>query len=376
MKTGKNGKIELLRFLFCLAIMLVHTEYFVPDGVERVFPRGALGVEFFFLVSGYLMARTCWKQNQMEGSLSLPRDTRQFMAKKIKAIMPNFLIAWVIAFVVSEVTKLNTSLPGLLAAGADQIWEILLIAMAGFGKVRANNVSWYISAMLLAMLVLYPICRKKFELFVGILAPIIAIFLLGYFARTDQTLVTTHAIVFGSYKGTLRAFAVVSLGAASFPLIEWFSALPLSKLARGLVSFGEAVCYAGVLFHLASGSGKRFDFLCTLLIFVGVVLSFSKQGLWAEKFDNRVCSGLGSFSLSLYLCHGFWGRGLERLYSRALEQGTVGMNPQTEFHYMLAIYFSLALVTALVVYFLSQWLRKKAPAMGAFLKGKLLSNPS
>lgn len=372
--TGKNGKIELLRFIFCLCIMLVHTEYFVPDGVDRVFPRAALGVEFFFLVSGYLMACTCWKKSQSTATLSLGRETQQFIGKKILTIMPNFLIAWVIAFLVSELSKLNFTLPGLLGAAADQIWEVLLIAMAGFGTVRANSVDWYISAMLLAMLVLYPICRKRFDLFVRILAPVIALFLLGYFARTDQTLVYTHRIVFGSYKGLIRAFAMVSLGAACFPLIRWLSDLKLSRLGRGLVTVVEAVAYVGAVFHFATGQGTRFDFLCALLIVVGVCLSFSGQGLLTQRFNHPVCMALGKFSLSLYLCHGFWGRALNRVYDRQVAAGLVGADPQGDFFRMLVIYFALALPTALIVFFLSEWLKKKAPALGTFLKGKLLDD--
>lgn len=54
----RNGSIELYRFLFALVIMVRHIKpLFVSNGYNRLFGRGALGVEFFFIVSGYLMAK-------------------------------------------------------------------------------------------------------------------------------------------------------------------------------------------------------------------------------------------------------------------------------------------------------------------------------
>lgn len=46
-------EIELFRFAFCITIILVHAEYVI--GENLLFPGASFGVEFFFLVSGYLM---------------------------------------------------------------------------------------------------------------------------------------------------------------------------------------------------------------------------------------------------------------------------------------------------------------------------------
>ncbi len=55
MKTKRNGRIELLRFLFALVILLHHTRFLF--GYEQgILIGGSFAVEFFFLVSGYLLA--------------------------------------------------------------------------------------------------------------------------------------------------------------------------------------------------------------------------------------------------------------------------------------------------------------------------------
>ncbi len=50
-----NGVIGLWKFIFCLLIVVLHTGIGIPN---RIFKFGSIGVEFFFLVSGYLLAKS------------------------------------------------------------------------------------------------------------------------------------------------------------------------------------------------------------------------------------------------------------------------------------------------------------------------------
>lgn len=66
--TKKNGKIEFYRFIFCIAILLFHMQKYLlgeaslTNGIHfALFPHGAMGVEFFFLLSGFLMAKSVYK---------------------------------------------------------------------------------------------------------------------------------------------------------------------------------------------------------------------------------------------------------------------------------------------------------------------------
>lgn len=62
MKTRKvNGKIEALRFLFCVGVLLFHgLKYFIGEPSAKqvvhlsLFPHGAIGVEFFSLYQDFL----------------------------------------------------------------------------------------------------------------------------------------------------------------------------------------------------------------------------------------------------------------------------------------------------------------------------------
>ena len=102
----RNGGIELLRFLFTGIIIFFHINLDLWDQKKIVavihsvtvtfFQHGNLGVEFFFLVSGYLMAETVCRQNSARSgssASSLPRDTFDFVLHKAKAVFPCYLTA-------------------------------------------------------------------------------------------------------------------------------------------------------------------------------------------------------------------------------------------------------------------------------------------
>ena len=57
MKKMRNGNIELLRFLFCADIVLYHAGFL---------PRGYVGVEFFFMVTGFFLADKIWTRNSKD----------------------------------------------------------------------------------------------------------------------------------------------------------------------------------------------------------------------------------------------------------------------------------------------------------------------
>lgn len=348
----RNGKIEFLRFMFCVIIMMMHSSTFVSEGTKNFFKsRGGLGVEFFFLVSGYLLAVSVAKAPALqEGALG--KETQRFLGRKIKAVMPNFLVAWGIGYLVTMVTYKDFSPMAWIKKIADTLWELLFLEMAGFGRVRVNGVDWYISAMLLAMLFLYPLCRKYFSTTIRVTAPLIGIAILGYlFYNCKTTLgVTTYMNI--AYRGTLRAIGMICIGISCYPLIEWLKKQTLTKFGKILITFVEAGIYGTVVGYMALADSKTYDFVVILLITAGVVLSFSHQGLLADKFDNRVCLFLGKFSLSIYLGHVYWGRLLNKWY------------PDGEYLELFKVYVLLAIFTAIVIYGISEMLRSKADIMG------------
>lgn len=99
------------------------------------------------------------------------------MKKKIVSFMPDIYIAWGIAFFVEHIGEF--SFHGMIRDGINSIWELLFLTEAGFVGYKANTVTWYISAMLIAMLFIFPLIRKYEDTFYYIIAPLVLIFLMG-----------------------------------------------------------------------------------------------------------------------------------------------------------------------------------------------------
>lgn len=50
--------IDLMRVVYSAVIVLLHSVYLAEDKTRHLFPNGHLAVEWFFIVSGILMARS------------------------------------------------------------------------------------------------------------------------------------------------------------------------------------------------------------------------------------------------------------------------------------------------------------------------------
>ena len=96
----RNGAIDLLRLLFCFGIVIRHAVYVLPKNTSFILERGGLCVEFFFIVSGYLMV--CSAAHYLNGPsvLSTGMATAKYIKRKVNSLMPNMLIAAVLSFLV------------------------------------------------------------------------------------------------------------------------------------------------------------------------------------------------------------------------------------------------------------------------------------
>ena len=95
----RNNLVEFARFLFSVLVIGYHVQMsFSGNGIDW-FENGALAVEFFFLISGYFLARSIEKINAKEnGNVAL--DSCRFMGNKVKGVLPVHLTAIVLMIIV------------------------------------------------------------------------------------------------------------------------------------------------------------------------------------------------------------------------------------------------------------------------------------
>ncbi len=344
----RNGAIDFWRFIFSLVIVSFHTFHYESINGIQPFIGGNSSVEFFFLVSGFLMAQSADRVTDAKDRLGA--ETARFMTRKIKGLYPEFAVAWVMAFIVMHLAEKTFSLTSIVKDFLTGLWELCLLRMSGLAGYRANVVTWYISAMILAMLVLYPLLIKYKDTFFVIAAPCISIFLLGYMYQVFGNLNGGTAWEGFYYRGLMRAFADLSLGCIAWKLCQAIKKYEYTRLARTIFSIIELGGYLFCLFLMSGRVSPDMSFVLLMVFFICVPITFSHAAVTAGLFDNRLCYFLGKASFSLYIGHIFWVKSLEALF------------PSFTLKQRLAVLFACLVLTVITIMKLSDYIRKTAPS--------------
>jgi len=374
-KTNRNGAIDVLRFVFCVIIVLRHSFHAVPEGGKVLMPGGAIGVEFFFIVSGYLMACSAYKRFYSDNKLSISTETHTFMKRKASSLLPDLVVASIISMTVVTLTYLPQGKYAMLIEVSKRIWNPLLLSASGLGS---TNELWYLSAMILVMLAYYPLLMKRFEGFVRIVAPLIAIFSLGYIDRKFDSILDPAYFIDPIYKGMVRAIGEIALGVALFPLIRFIAKQDLTKVAKTVITLVNVFCLLFAINLMYSRKDKKLDLFIVLLLTVVCVLTFSHQGIAAKLFDNKFSTFLGKLSLTLYLSHRWVAITINNIYNYLAEKQLYGFGKSFDYDYntLMKYYFLGSIISCAVIYIICALLRKYSIPLKNLWKKAVLRKPA
>lgn len=323
MSGQKNAMIQVWRVVFAFLIFACHTGLLPWWTMEETLLRSAsLGVEFFFILSGFLMLRSAERRPVCTPREEIGPETLRFLGKKWKAIFPVFLFAFVLEIIVSNVLPHSGS-TGLMNY-VYRIWDLLFlraVGLQGDSMTTAVGASWYVMAMFTAMFILYPLLLRNRNTYKCILAPLTAVFILGWFSNVHGSTKFQLDFSHGTCLGVLRALAELCAGALAYMLAERLSRLADQpqdeKNGRNTVIYifatvTELACFGGAIWIMRRYLRSQTDFLCILLLTIGVAVCFS--GLSYTRLLSRKfrLDWAGDFSLALYLNHSIWLRMFQR----------------------------------------------------------------
>ncbi len=310
-ESKRNGKIEWMRFVFCIVIILFHCyDRFELKGLTygkypvSCFARGTIGVEFFFLVSGYLMAKTIYNKNQQAVYAGTEQDlgleTAQYVWKRFRGIFPWHAVIYILLFIECAIRKRATGM-SLLKLFLDALPGFFFIHKLGFNYNTVNGVVWYISAMLIAMMILYPICRKYYSMFVHVIAPLGSLYICGTLIQNYGTLTGASRWLGFGFACVFRGIAEIALGTVVFEVARVLSQKDLTRGMRVFMTVVEAGGYLSVLIYAASFLDCKYEIIALLALAVSVTFSFSGQTFGNNLFDKKWAYWLGRISVPLYL---------------------------------------------------------------------------
>lgn len=298
----RNGNIELMRLVFCVIVILFHCrnaiEIKLPEPFE-FFSEGKIGVEFFFLVSGWLLAKNA-KKHYVTNNIAV--DTQRFLFKKLRSVLPYHVTVYAVCLAVSFALKTEYTAKDSFLSVIDTLPNFFFIQNSGVHKRTLITPEWYVAAMLLMMAIIYPLVLKYRERFTRLACPLIVIFSIGYMIHSQGKLGGVERWVFGGTfpKGYLRAFCEICGGAFCFEVSGFLKRLNFSKADRLFLTAAEVICYVLPIAYTFSNFPNSYEAYAFYSLAIAVTLTFSEVTYFSGKLNNSFIYALGRFSLPLY----------------------------------------------------------------------------
>lgn len=296
---NRNGEIDLFRFLFAIIILLGHTYH--TFGMKNVMPRSGICTEYFFLVTGCLMAKKASTLSRNLTDEEIAHNTWQYIMRKIKTFLPYYVMSFILMILYVLIIRKFTLIQ--LIKELLQSIPLLTLSFTGWG-VRGKLClwgSWFLSAMIIACFILYPILLKNYHISTKIIFPLLGMWLVQYNYKNYSmitAIMDNKTILAG---GLIRAISEIAIGSSIYELSLRIKSLvhgkSLSYLLVGVkyLSYIVAILYA-IRFH---NSMTDIDYLLWLI--VAVTLSFSGVGFVVKESSLTTCCG--KISLPIYIFH-------------------------------------------------------------------------
>lgn len=309
-QTAKNNRlnaIELVRFLGACGILMIHFGkfYFENNGY---FSKGYLFVEYFFILTGFYMMHSLETRQE-------PLSTPAFLLRKIRGFYAPLCVVLCGHLLYDCIYRGCRTVGEVVDKLFHFKWEFLLLSTAGFIREPQINQghlmgqTWYLSAMLLALVFAYPLARYYRRAYLHLVAPLSILCVYSFMVQTFGGLDYGNVYIGVVILAVLRGFAGIGVGALTYSAWKTLA-------ERGFVSQGErraAVLAETIVWSmliLAFVFGRRYfaepGVIMIPVFVVLVVLANLNQtpiSCWLNRRRPELFAFLGKYSLYLYLVH-------------------------------------------------------------------------
>lgn len=298
MNAKKNAHIELYRFFFAVTVVLFHLFSFFEIEPEW-FHGGFLSVEFFFLVSGFFLAKSA-------GRLSKNADTKEaaafffgYIRSRFLRLYPLYLAALLSSLLARKLLK-EPGFVGLRMWMRENYAEFLMLQWTGLGNEVLVSPLWFVPSLFfggLLLVGLFALFRKHPGFFSLVICPLLFLTIYGYYFITIGKI----DVIF-SYHSVLRGIAGVALGWFLHGLLslhaidEWLK--PPSKLCFVLAQ----IILLSLIVYENFAHRDRWNFPVIALFATGFSLLVKGNAKIPEKTAKVFCI-LGSLTYPIYVFH-------------------------------------------------------------------------
>lgn len=296
---GWNAEIDVIKIIACCAVICLH--YSTAFCGHNIFRGGSVACEMFFMISGYLMMPSIKPENT-------GIDAVRFIAGRLKKIYPMFFMSAVIYYLMYYGVNIEQNVFSVAEEFEKIFWGGVFLSEIGMGVAIGRT--WYISAMLIGMFILFPVLSKTAsnKFFACVYAPVISCFIYAFLrARYGMTQADTYIMtgdaVFIVLPNLLRALAGLMLGCFVYCISEHygicFNECKRKRVYLKLLEFSSTLVVFGGLMQKTSWS--KWDFVEIFCFAVILLIAVSCPYEIQNERVKGIIMYLGRLTLPMYL---------------------------------------------------------------------------
>lgn len=293
---SKNNAIVIWRIVFTYIVLAFHFDNKYMLSKHFSLSNGwYIAVEFFFIVSGYLLYANLEKlSEQYKNGLS-------YFIHRYRRMYPYYLCAFVFSYIFYFLIKPVFSVKEFFSKLVDSFFELFALHGIGLndGWAYINNTTWYFSVMLLSGLIIFHCLVKWKDTFCNFVAPLIVVISFSNLYRTMHSVgACVETTGFYTNLPLMRGLAGMCLGIFAARLTEYFKCtIKRTQFLRVLGALGFLFV---ILASLKYGNSSR-DFLYVMVLTFSVSVAFMPS---ENKINqNRMIRYWSGITMSMYFVH-------------------------------------------------------------------------
>lgn len=340
-RVQKNYTIEFFRLIFTIIICIYHIQSILS---KEYIPGAYIGVEFFFILSGFYLYKSAEK-NKKDTSID-------YTLKRIKRILPYYIFSMVTLYGVDILTKLQNNQLDKVATLFIPLSEIFMIQNIGFFRGALNSPTWYISVLVIGGHIIYDIIKRKKDLFIKLIGPIIIIYSYGVL-RWNSSYIENWGINYGLYVPLLRGMADMTIGC----LIAFFTGEYKQQISQFIDNhrityvFFEIWTYVGIAYLIFNKT--EYDIYCLILFSILIIMANNEKSISTKLFNNKIFKRSGELTLTIYLSHMVVVRVVSFMYKKILNRYIGDIE-------IILIYLIMAVIYAIIINLIIKKINNKA----------------
>lgn len=306
---GMSGKeyrvtsIELWRFLFCFSVWMMHWNIELH---KEYFHAGYLGVEFFFILSGYGVASYFNRDMKGQKLQNKIYAIGRYIGKRIIRLYPLYLLSLVLILVAKTMTQ-KMSFSEVVYTIKHGYAEFILMQCGPLGEEVLLSPGWYVACVFWGGIILLGVLTIFDQIGGMIICPFLGVGIYYYFAK----MIAKIDVIF-SYYALLRGIAGMCIGVFMFYIITWLrksktvEKLQSKRALNWLIYMLATLILAFIWVYTNYGHRSLMDFVVIFGFFVAQIGLFcAKLPVREEKVQrvNRFFMLLGKTTYPIYLLH-------------------------------------------------------------------------